>query len=37
MTRLPVQKWKTGDAVCITCQDRTVPGVVKQASPNGDC
>ncbi len=27
--------WKTGDAVAITCADRTVQGEVKLASSNG--
>jgi hypothetical protein len=26
---------RTGDAIEITCEGRTVPGVVKMASPNG--
>ncbi|MGI4798059.1 MAG: hypothetical protein ACRYG8_29225 [Janthinobacterium lividum] len=35
MAKPPVSKWKTGDAVRITSQGRTFPGMVKHASPNG--
>ena len=35
MIKLPVQKWKSGNAVRIICQGRTLSGVVKHASPNG--
>ena len=35
LSRLPVRRFRTGDAVAIGYEGRTVRGVVKLASPNG--